>query len=532
MLSWRSWVEVVKLSKITALYTNEMIKLSRKMFVWGLIILMAVSAFALPFMSNRLLSGTEYSSVSEIGKTEITKRRDTVKTALGDPNKYVTHETLRFTLGKETVELFATKLNLDEDNIYDYSNMCCYNAILANYDFEQYPITGTYLSLNAFSEYLHYYNELCGLNVIPFDERDSKWFATYSSCAESFDLAKEAFFYHDYDAYLSLIEKEAGVGNSTQVSIIKRLHDLDPKGTLSVEEAETIHYALSLYHSYQSNLSSGVEVVNGSYVPLSAQRREQIENSLMILDYQISNNCLPTERTERAIDAKQISLRISRFFLVILLILIAGSSISQEMATGSIKSLIIAPVKRWKIFTAKLLALFTWVIAGSILITAISTLSTSIYMGSSALPPYYFCSGGQVLSIPNYLFSLLHFLADNISLFVYMLGAFTISCLSRNTGIAVGISTGLVLTNGVSSLFSEIFGRQRWIDFLPFSNMDLTSNIFPYSNLIGYPSSDGSGLFGSANNSVSLSFSLIYLGVLVFILLLIAYDAFVRKDIQ
>ena len=134
--------------------------------------------------------------------------------------------------------------------------------------------------------------------------------------------------------------------------------------------------------------------------------------------------------------------------------------------------------------------------------------------------------------MPNYLFTLLFFLADNISLFVYLLAAFTISCLTRNTGIAVGVSTGLVLSTGITSSLVDLFGHKRWIDFLPSSNMDLVSKVFPYLKLSGFVDAEDAGMLGITSSSQPLSFSLIYLAILVFILFLIAYDAFIRKDIQ
>ena len=65
-----------------------------------------------------------------------------------------------------------------------------------------------------------------------------------------------------------------------------------------------------------------------------------------------------------------------------------------------------------------------------------------------------------------------------------------------------------------------------------FVKLNLVSKIFPYYKLSGYLDAEDAGLFGITNNSLPLSFSLWYLAILVFILLLIAYDGFVRRDIQ
>ena len=512
-----------------------MIKLSRKMSAWILIILIVISSISIPaLVKNLFLESASYDMYEPIDKTRITKERDSVKNAIGDPDIYVEHQTLRFTVGDKVEEIFATKLNLYEEDgsINNYAHLACYNAILANYNFDRYPINGTCLAKYAFVEYQNAYLELCYLNRAFFSARDNAWYMSYVEATENLDLAKKAFFEHDFSAFVSYLETKKD-DTYMDPSIIRKIASLDPKGELSILEAEQIIDAIYDAREYQHYLEIGAEYVEGVYIPLTANRRTQIENSLMILNYQIDNTCLISSRDQAAAQSKQFAQKAGRFLLVILLIIIAGSSISQEMATGSIKSLIIAPVKRWKIFTAKLLSLFTWLILGSLLITALTTLSTMMSFGASSLPPYYFVSDGALKTIPHFLFSLLYFLVDNISLFVYLLLAFMISCLTKNTGIAVGVSTGLVLTSSFTSFFEMVFGHHRWIDFLPFSNMDLVSKIFPYFSFSGYLDSENAGFFGIAQgNTLPLSFSITYLAVMVFIILLIAFDAFNRKDIQ
>ncbi|HAU50770.1 MAG TPA: hypothetical protein DCW43_03245, partial [Clostridiales bacterium] len=140
------------MSKIFALYTNEMIKLSRKLSVWILVILMAAASFCIPILLHRNTSIETSVDYSPIEKADITKDRDTEMNTLGDPNRYVEHTTLRFTIENETVEFFATRLKLDEDMLRSYSNLACDNAILTNYDFDKYPITSTYLSYISYAQ--------------------------------------------------------------------------------------------------------------------------------------------------------------------------------------------------------------------------------------------------------------------------------------------------------------------------------------------------------------------------------------------
>ena len=200
--SLRSREEVSTLSKIAALYHNEMLKLSHRILVWILVILMILTSFFTPFLLKNLILEDSGQTYSQIGKTEITKERDTAKSSLGDPNRYVEHETLRFTIDNQTVELFATKLNLSEEQFYEYERLSCFNAILANYDFDSYPIEETYLSINAFYAYRASFSRLCSLNSEPFSSRTNEWYEEYTFATKQLDLAKEAFFYHDYEAYL------------------------------------------------------------------------------------------------------------------------------------------------------------------------------------------------------------------------------------------------------------------------------------------------------------------------------------------
>ena len=523
------------MSKIFALYTNEMIKLSRKISVWILITLMTVSSLFTPiFMKDVLVDNDYRDETSSVNKTLLTKNRDALKESLGDVSADIQHATLRLTTSdNEVLEVFGTYLTLEDQKVREYALLSSQNAVLDSYNFDAYPLEASFLAYNAMDAFVQESINLNYLNTAPFEERDSAWFEMYQAQSGLLELSKSALFDHSMASMVAYVSAQDPENRLYDLSIWQRILELDPNGNLSMAEGDRIVNALLTCENYQQNLDLGIDDSNGSYVPLSEARRTQIENSLKILEYQISHGELPDSTTEKAVTTKQFTHKLARFFLVVLMIIIAGSSISQELATGSIKSLIIAPVKRWKIFTAKLLSILTWGLLGSILITSLSTLSTMFCLGTSSLPPYYYVSGGAVKIMPHFLFTLLSFLVDNISLFIYILTAFMISCLTRNTGISVGLSSAFLLGSGVSSTLLELFGHHMWIDFLPFSNMDLLGSIFPYLSLIGYSSSEYAGLFGYADmRAIPLSFSVTYLIVLSAIMLLIAYDGFVRRDIQ
>lgn len=540
MYSWKSPVEVSTLNKIGALYTNEMIKISRKISVWIMVGLIILASIAAPFLVKRIvLEYRDAYTYETIDKTTITKERDSINEQFGDSDSYLTHATLQFNQDGNVVEFFATLINLPSSLYEEYSKLSMYNVVLANYDFDRYPINDTILSRTAYTTLRDSFSNITYLNVIPFEERDDDWLREYTDASIRLETAQKALLNHDADALADLLQENAD--SSSRNSITSTFYGavLVPAlragtfGDLSPKEAmDLIGMNLSI-QSLQDTVDTGVlQLDYASFRPLSETQRHQYEDKITILNYMIEhNNAVSSEKVEITY-YNIFSLNLPKLFLILLLIIVAGSSIAQEMATGSIKSLIIAPVKRWKIFTAKLLSIFTWIFFGSFLIISINTLMNYILLGSEYISPYYYVSGGTVKSIPYMLFMFLYFLVDNLSLIVYILAAFMISCLSKNTGLAVGITTGLFLGNSFTSSFFQMIGQKRWIDFLPSSNMNLTKLVFP--NLYLFGDADMSGLSiafgGNANNS--LSFSLIYLTVLVLILLLTAYDGFVKKDIQ
>jgi len=110
--------------------------------------------------------------------------------------------------------------------------------------------------------------------------------------------------------------------------------------------------------------------------------------------------------------------------------------------------------------------------------------------------------------------------------FGYMLFAFMLSTITRNTAASVGISLGVYLGGEVVLAIVNQYLKGEWINFLPFSNLALGTKFFPYSSL----NSMMTGV-GLASTGPSLTFSLCYLVVLCVCMLYIAKDSFCRRDI-
>jgi ABC-2 type transport system permease protein len=114
---------------------------------------------------------------------------------------------------------------------------------------------------------------------------------------------------------------------------------------------------------------------------------------------------------------------------------------------------------------------------------------------------------------------------------VYMSFAFMLSVLTRNTAAAVGISVAGYFGSGIVQGFLAFLPNYEFLKFLPFSNLTLQSRFFPFSNLMQSLSYGGFSMGGTFTYP-SLTFSLVYLLVILFCMNYTAMDSFNRRDIK
>lgn len=409
----------------------------------------------------------------------------------------------------------------------------CLEDVLANYDFAKYPMRKTWLSLQALNKYRNTEQELVNMQTLPFEERDSEWLKDFEKVTNVRDLFRKSLMDHEYESYCKGLDLYKGMNDNyddhVSSSIIRQLAVSDPKGELDFIEASYLMEYLIEKESNNKLLDSGLEQQGELPRILTEERKTILQNSNRILDYKFNNRNTYNEASSTCLTVNYMAGQVSQYGLIILLILIAGSSVSQELATGSIKSLIIAPVRRWKIFTAKLLSIITWMIFASVLVSLLSIIGTGFAFGFDKLPPYLYVAGGAVKEMPYVITKVLFDLVQNIPPFFYAFVAFMISCYTKNTGVSVGVSVGLLLCHQVPTILAESEMPPRILDFTPVANMDITQKLFPYINLMVID--EDFSLFGNSFFSNPLWQCVLYTVVLTLVILFIAFDQFTRKDI-
>lgn len=215
----------------------------------------------------------------------------------------------------------------------------------------------------------------------------------------------------------------------------------------------------------------------------------------------------------------------SQGLISILMIMIAGSSISTEVSKGTIKFLLFTPNKRWKVLLSKIISAILILLVLTILTSFISVIFGNIFFKDEATV-YVYISNGVVKSIPNLLYTMLYFLASSIDILVYMLFAFTLSVVTRNTALTVGVSIACYIGSGIVMQIVNQLITADWIKFIPFNNFGLADKIF--ANNISYMTEQTMSGF---TNNVSIGFSLSVLAVCSILMIITMFDSFNKRDI-
>lgn len=543
------------MSKIFALYTNEMIKISKKISVLVIAILVVITAFGfsgvMKLLEPLLLSTSDIMSTSE-DNYEIPRQY------LADAEAYF-DEYLKETNGEEYVSGFrleaADDLLIDDETIAALqSDVDTKEFMLNEVDWNVVDVNRitfvTYIESILQTFYFDYWNQY----MVPIEDRDEAWTARQNELLGMIDELKVISNELDFKAYIAFYKANENqfvtdanadvyffdsITNYGGASRLDTWYDYDPTGGIEKDVVGELTNAFSTIEIYQTQLdnnvllSSNLLEMTTTTTPLSEEKREEIENKLSVLQYRIDNHLLVLD-SESGIASMSTALTQSfvKMLITVLVIIIAGSTISSEMATGSIKSLIIAPVKRWKIFTAKLLSIITVVLVSSIFAVVFSMLGTIVFFGTKTLVPYVYVNGSGVIhTMPHLLYQFLYFIVSCVDVLFYALIAFAFSSVFNNTALAVAISMGVSYMTSIVNQLLMLFTHQRWIDFLPISNMDFITPLFPYYTMMNSSSlglEEATGML----TTPSPIFSLCYCIVLFFCLIYIAKDQFCRKDIQ
>lgn len=386
------------------------------------------------------------------------------------------------------------------------------------------------------------YNIRCFMFGLELDEKTStEEYRTHEArCNELDKYIKD----DDYAAYIDNENKR--IADMTNISDARKealisynnaLLSLNPTGEFeSWEYKNEVNSLLSMASTLSSSLENDVDLEYGGN--LTAERRTEIERDLAILQKRISGGHIEADADDTLGGTSYtLSAMIGSMLSIIIIILLSGSLMSHEMSTGTIKSLIIAPVKRWKIYTAKYLSIAATVVFISIYTYLVAAVVNGLYFGFGNFADKIVYVGGSAVQMNYFLYQFISALFNIIPLLVIATFAYMLSIVTKNTAAAVSVTMGIYLGGNILHmvLVVALSNHPYIIQFLPFSNIELFGKIF-------YTASGASGnigfgaLLGLINNLVSdgssIVFSAVYVIVLLVCMIYTGLDHFCRKDIK
>ena len=309
--------------------------------------------------------------------------------------------------------------------------------------------------------------------------------------------------------------------------------DLVEKYEIGKEYSKDTAWKTSVYYEIQllkASMISGIDQT--TFKALTEKTYKEAENRIKIDEYRLEHNLAPYaagDGTSLGSNRKVYDYMAGsfiQFVITIMMVIIAGTSISTEISKGTIKFWSFTPNKRWKILLSKLVVSIVILIGMTIIASLISTLVGNIFFGAKNAQGYLYVSNGNVHEINYVLFSILYNLVGAIEIFVFMVLALMLSTVARNSAVAVGISIATYLGGATIMQIINLLVKVDWIKFIPFNNLSLQSRIFT-----GDVSYSASSMISGLTGNISVGFSLAVLGVCVFLMIVTMFDSFRKRDI-
>ncbi|MDQ0269570.1 ABC transporter permease [Cytobacillus purgationiresistens] len=274
----------------------------------------------------------------------------------------------------------------------------------------------------------------------------------------------------------------------------------------SVPDNESWKKGLEMQNqSYQKELEE-----SGDMMPAAV--KVSYEESIAINEYRIENNLSPNQDYSGLSFVSDMSSLID--FVGLFVIIIAGGIVASEFNWGTIKLLLIRPIKREKILASKYITVLLF--GGSLLglLFLYSGLLGLILFGTADQPvPHLNYQDGMVTEQNLFLYLMKGYGLSSINMLMLATMAFMISAAFRSNSLAIGLSIFLMFAGG--QITQLVAMKYEWAKFSLFAN----TNLLQYFE--GTPMLPG----------MTLGFSIIMLIIYFILFQAIAFFVFKKRDV-
>lgn len=240
--------------------------------------------------------------------------------------------------------------------------------------------------------------------------------------------------------------------------------------------------------------------------------KKDLERKVAIDQYRLDHKMPPEKAPTGWTFINESSALIS--FAGLFTIIIAAGIVASEFGWGTVKLLLIRPIKRYKILLSKYMTVILFgLLMLAILFVSAASLGFALFGTGDGNNVHLAYSNGNVVEQNMLLYLIKTYLLSSIDVIMITTMAFMISAVFRNSSMAIGLSIFLLLMGG--TITSLIASRYDWAKYILFANTNLTQYF------------DGVPLV----TGMTVGFSVIMLLIYFFVFQLLAFRVFTKRDV-
>jgi len=478
------------------LVQNEYIKLLKKKSSWVILILVAVIAIGFCALFTWSMSNTYYDDVSRASLQD-------------EANYYLNEEYYKQYLEKNAD---GTYVYTDENAKSTRQQMVFYQFIYDNkLEYTDWRYSADIVTNLCYAKYLSVDGETA--------EERAEALSEYNTLKAVFDADDWKAYYNEHMAQIRDTYKD------DEISLEANLwfYDYSIKNNIKPGEItwkdtvlQTASVAKISLIPYLNKEAAG-EVVDSNSM-------EELLNTAAIAVYRLDHNIEIDVSSEMdgnsyGFDTMWGVFNQSKSLVTVigvLIIVVAGSIVAGEFAQGTIKFLLINPVKRWKILVSKYITAVSYGLALMLMLYAICGIFSMIFTGFNGVGAKMIIAENGIARAASPLFAVMkQYLLGGINIIVMATMAFALSSIARSSALAIGISMLSLLSGSIIITVLGALGFD-WARYLIFANLNL-ANVY---NGTG-------GMF--PNQSFPLAVFIVVMHIIIFFM--IAWDGFTRKEV-
>lgn len=338
------------------------------------------------------------------------------------------------------------------------------------------------------------YDIIYNINYYTYIEKNDKLLKEYQ---DKYDYYINSFENNNFKVFikeeLDSIQKEINTLEKEKKTITstKRLKEIEDSLNILYIKREMINYRISNDVPYSNSyLNTAIEDYIDTYTYLNNINVDSLSyNEKIEYNNNLSQNATSKYIIDNKIDLNQENtvrnnlmciFNSYEILIVILIIIISGTIISNEFNKGTIKNLLIRPYKRSTIFISKYISSFIILILSIIYLVSLELIVGGILFGLDSLNipivVYNFTTSSLVeYNIFTYLGILI--LAKMPLLILIMTLSITLSTITLNSPISIAVPILGYTFSGIIGSLAMSFDL-KWMKYFPTMNWDLTEYLF------------------------------------------------------